>query len=54
MAVLSLRFVPPVFCMAYLGFIGLLGNRATVVLLKHYGVIPDEEEEGENDSETAD
>jgi uncharacterized membrane protein YesL len=53
-AVLSLRFVPPVFCMAYLGFIGLLGNRATVVLLKHYGVIPDEEEEGENDSETAD
>ncbi len=53
-AVLSLRFAPPVFCMAYLGFAGLLGNRATVVLLKHYGVIPSTEGEGQNDGETAD
>lgn len=53
-AVLSLRFIPPVFCMAYLGFTGLLGNRATVVLLKHYGVIPNMEGEAQNDSEASD
>ncbi len=53
-AVLSLRFVPPVFCMAYLGFVGFLGNRATVVLLRHYGVIPDTEGGGQNGSEASD
>lgn len=53
-AVLCLRFVPPVFSMSYLGFIGLLGNRATMVLFERYGVIPNTEEEGQNGSEASD
>lgn len=52
-AVLSLRFVPPVFCMAYLGFVSFLGNRATVILLERYGVISNMEGEEQNDSEAS-